>query len=135
MANETKKYASLENLQTFKENADNLYATQEHVHEIEDVNGLRQWMDDTTMVISAFPGHTHVISDVTDLQNALDAKVPKTRTINSMALSSDITLSASDVGADPSGSASSALSSANSYTDQAVAQKTQVQIITWEDSD
>ena len=135
MANETKKYASLENLQTFKENADNLYATQEHTHEIEDVNDLREWMNDVAMVISAFPGHTHVISDVSDLQDALNAKVPKTRTINSKELSSDIALSASDVGADPSGSASSALSSANSYTDQAVAQKTQVQIITWEDSD
>lgn len=44
-------------------------------------------------------------------------KVDKTTTINGKALSSNITLSASDVGADASGSANTALASAKSYTD------------------
>ena len=61
--------------------------------------------------------HNHIISNVDGLQSALDGKVPATRTINGKALSANITLSASDVGADASGSASSALSSAKAYTD------------------
>lgn len=54
------------------------------------------------------------------LQAEVDDKVPVTRTVNGKALSANITLSASDVGADASGSASSALSSAKSYTDTEV---------------
>lgn len=61
--------------------------------------------------------HTHAISDVTNLQTTLDAKVPTSRTINGNVLSSDITLSASDVGADASGSANTALTNAKAYTD------------------
>ena len=61
--------------------------------------------------------HSHAIADVTDLQKTLNAKVPTTRTVNGKALSSNITLAASDVGADASGSAASALASAKSYTD------------------
>lgn len=64
--------------------------------------------------------HTHAISDVTNLQTTLDAKVPDSRTINGMALSNNITLSASDVGADASGSANEALVSAKEYTDTEV---------------
>lgn len=51
------------------------------------------------------------------VNSALDNKVPVTRKINNKELSSDITLSASDVGADASGSASQALTNAKSYTD------------------
>lgn len=43
--------------------------------------------------------HTHTIANVTNLQSSLDAKVPNTRTVNGKALSSNITLSASDVSA------------------------------------
>lgn len=43
--------------------------------------------------------HTHAISEVTNLQSTLDSKVPATRTVNGKALSSNITLSASDVNA------------------------------------
>lgn len=46
--------------------------------------------------------------------------VPTSRTVNGKALSSNITLSASDVGADVAGSANTALESANSYTDSAI---------------
>ena len=47
--------------------------------------------------------HSHVITDVTDLPDALARKVPTTRTINGKALSANITLSSSDVGAAASG--------------------------------
>lgn len=43
--------------------------------------------------------HNHVISNVDGLEAALDGKVPTTCTINSKALSANITLTASDVGA------------------------------------
>ena len=65
--------------------------------------------------------HNHVISNIDGLQTILDAKVPTSRTINGKALSSNIILGAGDVGADASGSASSALSSAKSYTDTEIA--------------
>lgn len=65
--------------------------------------------------------HNHIISNVDGLQNALNAKVPTSRKVNGKALSSDITLSAGDVGADASGSAANALTSAKAYTDTAVA--------------
>lgn len=60
--------------------------------------------------------HNHVISNVDGLQSALDDKVPTTRTVNGKALSSNITLSASDVGADASGSASAVQSNLNTHT-------------------
>lgn len=59
------------------------------------------------------------------VNSALSGKVPTSRTVNGKALSSNITLSASDVGADPSGTAitkaDAALASAKSYTDTKVA--------------
>jgi hypothetical protein len=66
--------------------------------------------------------HSHAIADVTDLQKTLNAKVPTTRTVNGKALSADITLSASDVGADASGSANTALNNAKVYTDAEIAE-------------
>ena len=74
----------------------------------------------TVVDSKANSAHTHAISDVTNLQTTLDAKVPDSRTINGMALSNNITLSASDVGADASGSADEALISAKEYTDTEV---------------
>lgn len=63
-------------------------------------------------------GHGHAISDVTDLQDKLDETVPITRKINEKNLDNDITLTASDVGADPAGSANTALSEAKKYADE-----------------
>ena len=65
--------------------------------------------------------HNHAIVDVDDLDTELASKVPITRTINNQALSDDITLTASDVGADVSGAAASALTEAKSYADIKVA--------------
>lgn len=55
------------------------------------------------------------------INSALSGKVPTTRTVNGKDLSSNISLTASDVGADASGSAANALASAKSYADSAAA--------------
>lgn len=47
--------------------------------------------------------HEHITDDITDLGTKLAAKVPTTRTVNGKALSSDISLTYSDVGASQSG--------------------------------
>ncbi len=52
----------------------------------------------------------------------VNSKVPLTRTVNSKALSADITLTAEDVGADPAGSASTVLTNANQYTNQQISE-------------
>lgn len=41
--------------------------------------------------------HTHEIADVTDLQSALDAKVPITRTVNGKALSANVVIGGGDI--------------------------------------
>ena len=41
--------------------------------------------------------HKHVIADVTDLQSALDAKVPTTRTVNGKALSANVVIGGGDI--------------------------------------
>ena len=63
---------------------------------------------DTKLSNKADSSHTH--SDY----------VSTSRTVNGKALSSNVTLSASDVGADASGSANTALTSAKSYTDEKI---------------
>lgn len=95
-----------------------------------DVSGVQAQIDALQDIVNdkADTDHTHIISNITNLQNALDEKVSTTRMINGKALYTDVTLSASDVGADVSGAAASALTSANAYTDsKAVA----IQFITW----
>lgn len=86
-------------------------AASEHTHTITDVTNLQNTLDDKSDI-----GHTHTVDNITDLtvtavelnyvsgvassvQTQLDGKVPATRTINGKALSTDITLSASDVNA------------------------------------
>lgn len=59
-----------------------------------------------------------------NIQSQLDGKVPTSRTVNGKALSANITLSASDVG-----------TYTKTEVENLIAQKTQVQIITWEDND
>lgn len=51
------------------------------------------------------------------VEASTNTKVPNSRTINNKSLSSNITLMANDIGADPVGSANSALEAANQYTD------------------
>ena len=76
-------------------------------------NGVISVVDDS---------HNHIISNVDGLQDALNNKVPTSRTINGKVLSNNITLSAADVSADASGSASIAEANAKSYTDTKISQ-------------
>ena len=73
--------------------------------------------------VTATTAELNYVDGVTsNIQTQLNAKVPTSRTVNGKALSGDITLSATDVGADTSGSASAALTSAKSYTDSEIAE-------------
>lgn len=73
MANEIKKYASLDNLQTFKENTDNLYATKTSVDEL-------TTSVDTKLAGKADTNHTHTIANITNLQTTLDGKAAASHT-------------------------------------------------------
>ena len=72
----------------------------------------------TQLGVTATAAELNYVDGVTsNVQTQLNAKVPTSRTVNGKALSSNITLSASDVGADASGAANTALANAKSYTD------------------
>lgn len=98
-------------------NHDDVYYTESEIDEI--VSGIN-----TSISGKAASSHTHTIANVTNLQSSLDAKVPTSRTINGKALTANITLSASDVGADVSGTAATqaaaALQSAKDYADDQI---------------
>ena len=107
----------------------------DHVHQITDISnigsasvhyaasaGAVAWANVTNPPSTYAPSaHSHAISDITNLQTTLNGKVPTSRTVNGKALSSNITLTASDIGADASGAANTALTSAKSYTDTELA--------------
>lgn len=58
------------------------------------------WSEITSKPSTFTPAsHTHTIANITNLQSTLDGKVPTSRTVNGKALSSNISLTASDVGA------------------------------------
>lgn len=107
-----------------------------HTHEIDDVNNLQISLDElletsksyTDEAIStiADENRTHTIADIENLQTTLDAKVSTGTTINEKPLSSDIVLSAADVGADVIGSANTALENAKSYADTLVSGKADI---------
>lgn len=80
-----KKYASYASLQNLVGKIKELFVSKT------DLN--------TELAKKANSSHTHSIANVTNLQSTLDGKVPTSRTINSKPLSTNITLSASDVGA------------------------------------
>ena len=63
-------------------------------------------------------GAKYITGLTSDAQTQLNAKVPNTRTVNGKALNSDIALSAGDVGADPSGSASAVLGASSDTSDK-----------------
>jgi hypothetical protein len=64
---------------------------------------------------------TDIFANANTVTTELGKKVPTSRTVNGKALSSNITLTAANVGADASGSASQALTDAKSYTDSKIA--------------
>lgn len=84
------------------------------------------------LAAKADAGHVHTIdtslssTSTNPVQNkvinaALSGKVPTSRTVNGKPLTSNIALNATDVGADASGAANLALTSAKSYTDGKIA--------------
>ena len=78
-------------------------------------------LSDTSSKVTSFNGRSGAVTPQNgDYTAAMVGGVPNSRTVNSKALSSDIVLSASDINADPAGSATSALNSAKSYTDTLV---------------
>lgn len=56
----------------------------------------------------------------TNVQRQLDATVPITRTINNKSLNNNITLLASDVGADEAGASQQALADSKTYTNEKI---------------
>lgn len=141
MAN--KKYASLTSLTNLVENIKSRYASISHKHTKSDITDFPDIptyslsKSGSTITLTGSDGSSSSVTDsdtkitvdsslsstsTNPVQNkvinsALSGKVPTTRTVNGKKLSANITLSASDVGADASGSANSALTSANEYTD------------------
>lgn len=103
-------------------------ADAEHSHEISDVTDLQSTLDsvtdelkdytDTVASSKADSSHTHSISEVTNLQSTLDSKVPVSRTVNGKALNSNITLTASDVGAASESEVDEAIGQINSDIDE-----------------
>ena len=80
------------------------------------LNGIATGATNVTVDSSLSSTSTNPVQNKV-VNSALSNKVPTSRTVNGKALSSNITLDYSDVGADKSGSASSALTSAKSYSD------------------
>lgn len=84
------------------------------------LSGIADGANKTTVDSALSSSSTNPVQNKV-VNSALSGKVPTTRTVNGKALSSNISLTASDVGADASGSASSALASAKTYADEAAA--------------
>lgn len=80
------------------------------------LNGIATGATNVTVDSSLSSTSTNPVQNKV-VNSALSNKVPTSRTVNGKALSSNITLDYSDVGADKSGSASSALTSAKAYSD------------------
>lgn len=80
------------------------------------LNGIATGATNVTVDSSLSSTSTNPVQNKV-VNSALSNKVPTSRTVNGKALSSNITLDYSDVGADKSGSASSALTSAKVYSD------------------
>lgn len=94
-----------------------------HNHTISNVDGLQAALDSKSATTHTHTADSELSSTSTNpvqnkiITSALNEKVPVSRTVNGKSLASNISLTASDVGADASGAANTALSSAKSYTD------------------
>lgn len=106
---DTKFYLSKENAKTLVDGVKQNFSPISHTHTKGDIEDLN--FDSSLSSTS-----TNAIQNKT-VTSSLNSKVPTSRTINGKALTNNITLNATDVQADPSGSASSALASAKTYAD------------------
>lgn len=123
ISDQNTKNTTFQNLINDNANAISSKADKTHKHAISDITNLQSSLDS-----KASASHSHTVdaslssTSTNPVQNkvvnaALDSKVPTNRTINGKPLSANVTLNASDVGADASGSANTALTNAKSYTD------------------
>ena len=103
------KFLNLEGLSVFLDNLRNTFSPSKHTHTKSEITDLT--VDSSLSATSTNPVQNSTVTA------ALDAKVPTTRTINGKSLSSNISLSPADVGADPTGTASSAVATHNTTTD------------------
>ena len=87
------------------------------------VNSIKTYVNNAVSG-KASASHSHGISEVTNLQSSLDSKVPTSRTVNGKALSSNITLSASDVGAAASSHSHSSYVNQNAFSNVKVGSTT-----------
>lgn len=91
-------------------------ATQTALNNKSDV-GHTHTVDSAFSTTSTNPVQNKIVTaKVNSLQTSVDSKAPSARKINGKTLTDDITLSASDVGADASGTASSAVNTHNTST-------------------
>lgn len=88
--------------------------------EKEKLNGIETGANKTIVDVALNSNSENTVQNKA-ISVALDGKVPTSRTINGKALTANITLSASDVSADASGSAAAALRDAKTYADGKVA--------------
>lgn len=102
------KFLNLEGLSVFLDNLKSTFSPSKHTHTKSEITDLT--VDSSLSATSTNPVQNSTITA------ALDTKVPTTRTINGKALSSNFSLSSADVGADPTGTASSAVSQHNVAT-------------------
>lgn len=154
MSNNQKKYASLSTLQTFLDNLKTTFSNLGHKHTISDITDykvdselsststapvqnkvLNAEFDEIAVSMRALnlaldgkanATHNHAISEVTNLQSSLDAKVPTSRTINGKPLSENVSLSASDVGALPADTFIPSVGDLESYVDNKITSKQDV---------
>lgn len=73
------------------------------------------------IIIVEDDSHNHVINNIDNLQTSLDEKVSQSIKINGKSLTSDITLTASDIKAEKEGTSENALAEAKKYTDDSIA--------------
>lgn len=129
MAQEEKKYLSESGLQRLVEIIKAGFARLTHTHELSDITDYE--VDAELSQNSENPVQNKVI------KSALDEKVPITRTVNGKPLSTNINLSASDVGAANSIHIHeiSDINNLQTTIDTINNTKSQVQIVTWEAGD
>lgn len=84
-----KKYVSLSKLSIFLDNLKLKFAALTHTHKVSDITDVTATATELNRVSGA----------TSNIQTQLDTKVPTSRTINGKALTSNVTLSASDVSA------------------------------------
>ena len=114
-------------------NHDNDYSSIGHKHTVSEVTDISSNYYNQTQINSKIStinneinnksdvGHGHSISEITNLQSSLNDKVSISRKINNKPLTSDITITASDIGALTESDIATVKTEVNNYTDKQIA--------------